>query len=215
MNWWQNLSQYEKSIWSQVGEDGVLRHIFDNIGEGGRYCVEFGGGDGTSLSNTKQFRKQGWTGLLLDGNPRSPNVVQAWITRENINELMDEHDVPDVIDLLSIDIDGNDLWVWEAITRRARVTIIEYNPRWPATVSKAIVYNPNHRFGRNAYYGASLLAMKKLGRKKLLRLIYYNGLNAIFVPQDLLPHGFDLPLKYRARPGHPLERPPRPWIDYK
>jgi hypothetical protein len=215
MTWWQNLSKHERRGWAQAGEDGVLEHIFKAIGDGGRYCVEFGAGDGTAFSNTKQFRKNGWDALLLDGKPRSDEVIKAWITRENINSLFDQHDVPPTIDLLSIDIDGNDIWIWEAIRRKARVTIVEYNPRWPANVSKAIRYNPKHVWGKDAYYGASLLAMKKCGRKKLLRLIYYNGLNAIFVPQELLPHGFDLPLRYRARPGHPIDDPPKPWVEYR
>jgi hypothetical protein len=115
------------------------------------------------------------------------------VTRENINDLVSSHGFAGEIDLLSIDIDGIDYWVWEQLTScRPRVVIVEYNPFLGADRSVTIPYDPEfdrHRFDvpRFAYYGASLRALVKLGARKGYRLVLVEprGVNAFFVREDL------------------------------
>src|SRR4029077_3516250 len=94
--------------------------------------------------------------------------------------------------LLSIDIDFNDFWVWQRITARPRVVVIEYNASIPSDESRAVVYDPNFVPTGSDYFGASLLALKELGRRKGYTLVYCEraGVNAFFVADNLLGADF-------------------------
>ena len=100
--------------------------------------------------------------------------------------------MPDQFDLLSIDIDGNDFWVWQRIEARPRVVLIEYNASVPPNERLSIAYDPKFTCGGSDYFGASLLALKELGRRKGYTLVYCEraGVNAFFVANELLPRGF-------------------------
>jgi hypothetical protein len=187
-----DLERAERQVTSQGGEDGVLAELFARLGTTNRNYVEFGCGDGLQC-NTTQLRRAGWTGLLMDGvaAPAADDAVihAAWITAANINPLLDQHGVPAEPDLLSIDVDGNDYWIWRAITRRPRVVVAEYNANLPADRALTMPYDPQHRWDGSDFYGASLLALAQLGRTKGYTLVYCTqaGVNAFFVRDDLLP----------------------------
>lgn len=206
---WFDLERAERQVTSQGGEDGVLAELFARLGTTNRHYVEFGCGDGLQC-NTTQLRRAGWRGLLMDGiaAPAAPDVEihAAWITAANINDLLDRHGVPDEPDLLSIDVDGNDYWIWRAITRRPRVVVLEYNANLPADRALTIPYDPAHRWDGSDFYGASLLALAQLGRSKGYTLVYCTqaGVNAFFVRDDLL--GDTRPVDVQA-----LYRPPNYW----
>lgn len=154
--------------YSQNGETSILSDIFDRIGTTNRFAVEFGAKDGYHLSNIRGFleeRERVWHGLQMDGEAKG-DVKSHYITAENINELFDIYNVPDNFDLLSIDIDGNDYWIWKAINRKARVVIIEYNSNFDIHTSAALKYDKDNRWTRDWFYSASYLAMKKLGESK-------------------------------------------------
>lgn len=191
---WQNkLERYESRKFSQNGEDGVISRIFDCIGTTNRYFVEFGTGADGSERNTRLLERQGWTGLLMDScaDPAHPEVRREIITAENINELFEKYSVPEEFDLLSIDIDGNDYWVWRALHRRyrPRLLVIEYNAFVPPDESKAIRYDPGFRWRGTDYFGASLLALANLGASKGYALVYCErrGVNAFFLRADYAP----------------------------
>lgn len=191
-NWVLTLDKYERKVYSQSGEDGILERIFEKIGVTNKFSIEFGEPMGVKNSNSAYLRiNHGWTALLFDIQPRDPRVYQAVITAENINQLFERHQVPEIFDLLSIDIDGNDFWVWKALNEyrfKPRVVMIEFNCNFPLHVSQTIAYNPNHQFDRTKYYGASLKALYKLGYQKGYSLVYHTGfLNAFFVLNELLP----------------------------
>jgi hypothetical protein len=153
--------------YSQYGESSMLLEIFNKIGIINNYAVEFGASDGYWLSNIRMFIDQGWNYLQMDTDPKEGiGIKKEFITAENINEILDKHKVPVTFDLLSIDIDGNDYWVWKEIKRKPSIVIIEYNSNFSIDESVALEYNPSHSWDRTFAYSASISALKKLGQDK-------------------------------------------------
>ena len=203
------LARHEFRVSSQNGEDGIIAFVFSQIGTTDCRFVEFGSGDGRQCNTASLSVNFGWTGLLMDadaqkvraavahytqlGLSEAVRVRHCLVTTENINTELRESGFLGEIDLLSIDIDGNDYWVWEAIRLvQARVVVIEYNATFGRERAVAIPYSPDfnrfdaHPSGR--YHGASLKALELLGRIKGYSLVGCNsdGVNAFFVRSDLL-----------------------------
>lgn len=216
----------DRRVYSQNGEDGILAAIFAVIGTTNRYFVEFGVEDGVQC-NTRHLTRHGrWSGLLMDGAEPAlgSNVRRAFVTAENVEALFATYGVPARFDLLSIDIDGNDYWVWKAISKyRPRVTVIEYNSSRPPLPAVSVPYDPLHVWDHTAWFGASLGALEKLGREKGYKLIATdpNGVNAFFV-EDSFAHHFSArslqsvyhPPSYYGVPGraHAPDTQGRSWI---
>jgi len=195
------INAYERRRSSQNGEDGILHEIFRRIGTTTPFFVEFGVEDGREC-NTAALVRAGWQGLMIEGDPAkfralSANyadaaglrVVNAYVTAENIATLLAANGVPRELDLLSIDIDGNDYWLWEALAAyRPRVVAIEYNGAHPPPERWVMTYNPGHRWGDDTYYGASLASLAALGARLGYALIGTDsrGINAFFVRDDVL-----------------------------
>ena len=188
---------------SEHEEDGITVALFQRVGAATHRFVEIGAG--VNGGNCGFLAKElGWTGLMIDIDPDraarlqrrfapAVAVAEARVTRENVNDLIAAHALAGDIDLLSIDIDGIDYWVWEQLTAcRPRVVIVEYNPFFGADRAVTVPYDPvfnRHRFDvpRSAYYGASLPALVKLGARKAYRLVVVEprGVNAFFVREDI------------------------------
>ena len=209
------MKRFERNVTSQTGEDGVLEHILSVILPGTKVAVEFGARDGKSLSNTWRLEHQaGWRRWLFDVEPGgNPQVHKALLTAENINEVFDRAGVPQVIDVLSIDVDGNDLWLWRALRRRARVVVIEYNAAIKPGRCISIAYNPAHRWDGTTYHGASLSALCVVGREKGMRLVHATALNGFFVLEQeasALPRAH---ARWTKRRGHRKCSPLLPWVE--
>lgn len=136
------LADFAENEYSQFGEDGIIAKIFSIIGEQSRFCVEFGASDGTSCSNTKALREQGWEGLLVESDPKLFGVLQSEVkagvntqnvevTAGNINHIIGRY----AVDFISIDVDGTDYDIWEAMQAKPRLVCIEYNASIPPHVS--------------------------------------------------------------------------------
>ena len=201
-DWKLDLESSAMQKYSQGGEDGVLLRIFEKIGIRHRYFVEFGAWDGLVLSNTANLRlNHGWSGLLLEGSDRADGelVRRAHVDAENVEALFRENGVPRDFDLLSIDIDGNDYWVWKAIESFSpRVVIVEYNIFFMPEMAKTMAYDAQHLWDCDyfrMYHGASLAAFTKLGIEKGYRLAYTDPYcpNALFVRAEDLPAGEKIP----------------------
>jgi hypothetical protein len=207
----KKLNRYERKSFSQNGEDGIIAEIFKRIGMTNRFFVEFGVGDGLE-NNTLTLLCQDWKGVWIEGDPEQVKFIktkfssviateglrlqQAFIDADTIESLFKRNDVPTEFNLLSIDIDGNDYWVWQAIKNFSpRVVIIEYNATFGSEIPWIIKYNPSHIWDKSSYFGASLKALEQLGIQKGYRLVGCNfaGVNAFFVREDLLSDMFLTP----------------------
>ena len=189
-----NINKFEQIIYSENGEDGILKLIFYKIKTTNKFFVEFGVG---KKCNTKYLlEKKRWTGLQIDSEyHKSSFIKKEFVTVDNINDLFKKYNVPKTFDLLSIDIDGNDYWVWKALKKfKPRVVVIEYNSCIPLNESKVIQYNPNFKWDYTNYFGASLLALVKLAKTKGYSLVGCDndGINAFFVEDSLIKENFEI-----------------------
>lgn len=172
--------------YSQYGESTIISNIFDKIGTINNFCVEFGASDGYWLSNVRMFIERGWDFIQMDYNNKENNEVKnEFITVENINDLFFKYSVPKKFDLLSIDMDGNDYWIWKEIDYEPSVVIIEYNSNFSHDDCVSLEYDSNHTFDGTYAYSASLKALKKLGEIKgyfLHKEVAFT--NLIFIKND-------------------------------
>lgn len=184
-----DLSFYEMQVYSQNGEDGVIGAIFRKIKTTNRFFVEFGVETGGEC-NTLLLYAEGWKGLLMDLGYSNPKIglYQETVTAENINALFKKYQVPLEFDLLSIDVDRNDFYLWMALNYRPRIVVIEFNATLGPSKDKVVLYDPHAHWDFTNYFGASLLAFYKLGRKKGYSLIYADrtGTNLFFIKDDVL-----------------------------
>jgi len=199
---------------SQHDEDGILLFIFSVIGTTNRTCVEICAGDGTECNATNLILNHGWWAALFDGDKNNvrrgceffashpdtrllpPMFTTAWVTAENVNDLIADCGMKGEIDLLSLDVDGVDYWLWKAIDVIApHVVVCEYHNPIPPNLALTVPYDPDFRIAsyKDDFRSASLLAMTKLSRSKGYRLVGVNryGFNAFFIKkgiaEDLLP----------------------------
>jgi hypothetical protein len=169
--------------------------------------VEFGVADYAESSTRFLLVNDNWRGLILDGGTdhqdflrrtgldwrHSIDALSAFIDRDNINDLIAGGGVTGDIGLLSVDIDGNDLWVLEAIdVVSPRILIVEYNATFGADAAVAVPYDPGFQrtaaHHSNLYWGASLAAIERVARRKGFTLVAGNkaGNNCFFVRDDVL-----------------------------
>lgn len=204
----RNLGNFVTTTYSQNGEDGILAEIFRRIGTTNRKFVEFGIQNGEQCC-TRLLLEQGWTGVWLEGSQTwatsarvrfsrlGVDVRHAFLTRENIVEWFRRCDVPEAPDLVSIDIDGCDWWMWEAIGQhyRPRVVVVEYNASAGRCLDWTMPYAADHRFDDTVYFGASLKAFNRLGERFGYELVGCDpqGINAFFVRRELVDDQFERP----------------------
>jgi hypothetical protein len=194
-----SLQDHEWSVFSQFGEDGVIEKIFEIIEPGPRFAVEFGAANGIVSSNTRNLIiNHGWGALLIEGDEERaqrlfknyrdvPRVtpLHAWVFPGNVEILFEENGVPKDLDLLVIDIDSNDYYVWKVIHEfRPKVVLIEINPLFPPPQRMVIDFHPLNFWDETDYFGASFQSMYELGKRKGYEVIYCTqGINLFFVDQ--------------------------------
>lgn len=198
----------EFRCYSQNGEDGILLYIFSLLGTTNRRVVEICAGDGFECNAANLIINHGWQGLLFDGDADQvargttfystcrntwvspPKFVNEWITAENVDALVASQGFGGPIDLLSLDVDGNDYWIWKALDCISpNVVVLEFNANCGPERSVTMSYKPDYRLDLTVQpyrCGASLPAFIKLGREKGYRLVGVQslGFNAFFVRDD-------------------------------
>lgn len=195
------LSGHELKVFSQNGEDGVLAECLRRTGSDSRSFVEFGASSGIEGSCVALADILGWSGLFIEADKSAfarlegkysltHRVVtkRSMVTEHNVEQLFTDADVPENVDVVSIDVDGADYWIWSALrSYRPRIVVIEYNSSLGG--ERALV-QPRRRsdgWDRTEYFGASITALRELGREKSYRLVHteLTGVNAFFVRDDL------------------------------
>jgi hypothetical protein len=198
-------NDWEFQVSSQFGEDGIIQYLLQRVPIERKIFVEFGVEDYKEANTRFLLQNDGWSGLVMDGSAANVDAIRqdpiywrcnlnaqtAFITRENINDLLKTHGVTGDIGLLSIDIDGNDHWVWEAITiAQPRIVICEFNALFgtaPVTIPYDAGFQRHNAHSSNVYFGASLGALTALAEKKGYRLVAITSqaVNAFFVRDDV------------------------------
>ncbi|WP_051953120.1 hypothetical protein [Methylocapsa aurea] len=199
------LKTLEHSVLSEYGEAGIIDGIFQVIGRKTKKIIEFGFHP-TQANCMNEVLFQKMDTLFIDASSLSPKVAQqafrilgrpgiktlsGFVTVDNVNKLFRDNGFSGEIDILSIDIDSNDYWVWQAIeVVSPRLVIMEYNDRLGPDLPITIKYDPNYapiEASNGFYEGASLAALDKLAKAKGYRLIgcESSGVNAFFLRNDI------------------------------
>jgi hypothetical protein len=223
----QSLQDAEFKVFSQLGQDGIIDWLIERAAIPPRLhtFIEFGVGEYTEANTRFLLENRNWRGLIIDSDPALADLPikdprhhrfdlmprSAFISRENINQLFSEANFTGEIGLLSIDIDGNDYWVWEAINVVQPVIVIcEFNPTFGDIHPVSIPYAPRFLCGQTQpnrlYYGASLPALSSLAARKGYRFIGTTlvGNDAFFIREDYAPR---LDSALRTIVAHPAKCP--------
>ena len=195
----------EFTVFSQFGEDGIIQHLIRNVPGIPSTFIEFGVQDYTEANTRFLLQHNNWKGLILDASEASMRglrrkhmywrhditAVSAFIDRDNINSLIASNGFSGEIGILSIDIDGNDYWVWERVTVvDPIIVIVEYNSVFGASRAVTIPYDAGFERTKahfsNLYWGCSLKALCLLAERKGYIFVGSNsaGNNAFFVRKD-------------------------------
>lgn len=201
------LSESEFRVFSQWGEDGIIQHLVRHVPIERKVFVEFGVENYTESNTRFLALNDAWAGLVIDGSADHVAYIRndpiywsnhikaecAFITKDNINDLIAKHGLRGDIGLLSVDIDGNDYWVWDAINIISpRLVVCEYNSLFGPTAQVTTPYDPGFvRDGAHyskVFYGASISALTALAARKGFTLVAANsaGNNVFFVRNDIV-----------------------------
>jgi hypothetical protein len=202
-----HLSDYEFRVFSQWGEDGIIQFLVGELDIPNRCFIEFGVEDFSESNCRFLLMKDRWAGFVIDGSPdniarlRSSyyfwqypiECVASFVTRENIVGLLEKSGFGPEPGILSIDIDGVDYFVLEALEHlRPAILIVEYNGVFGRGRAVSVPYDAAFVRGRkhhsNLYYGANLPAFMHLASARGYALVGVNGAgsNAFFVRRELL-----------------------------
>jgi len=189
------LLQHAANKYSQTGEDGVVAKILSLLPELDRWCVEFGAWDGIHLSNVRNLvLQEGYGAVLIEGDAgkfealkrnyaandrvKPVNAFVGFDAATGLDGILSSSGIPVNFDFLSIDIDGNDYHVWEAVKAyRPKVVCVEFNPTIPSEVDFVQPADPRTQ------HGSSLLALDRLARAKRYELVCVMPWNAFFVDE--------------------------------
>ncbi|PKN92555.1 MAG: hypothetical protein CVU44_14570 [Chloroflexi bacterium HGW-Chloroflexi-6] len=205
----ENLFEVEFKVFSQWGEDGIIQYLISRIEIPNKVFIEFGVSDYLESNTRFLLVNNNWSGLVMDGSESNIckikqmelywrytlQAVQAFITVENIACLLKQSNISGDIGILSVDVDGNDYWVWQAISEEIispRIVIVEYNSIFGKDRALTVPYSADFQRTQahysNLYYGASLRALCLLAKEKGYEFVGSNsaGNNAFFVRSDVV-----------------------------
>jgi hypothetical protein len=201
------IEDAEFRVFSQWGEDGIIQHLIRSVTIKHQIFVEFGVENYVESNTRFLLTNNHWSGLVMDGSRENIDYIMqdviswasnlkavcAFIDKNNINQLLTSNGVTGDIGILSVDIDGNDYWVWEAVNVVSpRIVICEYNSQFGPDVEVTTPYDPafvrSQAHNSNVYYGASISALNALAKRKGYSLVAGNGAgnNVFFVRNDVL-----------------------------
>ena len=203
---YDRIRDAEFRVFSQWGEDGIIQYLVGRTEIPQKTFIEFGVEDYGESNTRFLLLKDDWRGLVIDGSAENIQEIrsspwawrhaltsrQAFVDTANVNALFQAAGFVGDLGLLSIDVDGNDYWVWEAVNAVSpRIVVIEYNALWGGSRAVTVPYDPAFRRSEkhysNLYFGASLTALVKLGARKGYRFVGVNSnsVNAFFIRDDV------------------------------
>jgi hypothetical protein len=204
------INNFEFKAFSQNGEDGIISEIFKRLNIESGYFVEFGVQDGLE-TNTSLLLFKKWKGIWIEADKlyfdlilenykhvidnNQLIVLNEFIKKNNLEEILNKYNLPVDFELLSIDIDSNDYWVWDSLnTYQPKVIVIEYNAFFPIDVEWVMEYVEDKIWDSSINFGASLSSLVKLGKFKGYTLVACNntGSNAFFIRNDLVNDNFNI-----------------------
>lgn len=187
-----------RNDYSQFGEDGLIESCIDYLGGEGlsrpneRFCFEVGAGDGRTLSNTLRLRERGWSAVLIESSDLhyqeleqfaddKVKTIHALATPDNFNQLLSV--LPHDCDVGSIDIDGQDYWLFKSMAIRPRVMVVEYNPYVPVNHIPGMgePNNATDKDGTGIFNQATLEPIVELGKSKGYQFVAQTYCNVVFV----------------------------------
>ena len=207
-----NLKEVEFKAFSQWGEDGIIDWIISRLPSIEHTFIEFGVSDYRESNTRLLLQLRNWKGLIIDGGEENIASIkkqdvywrhdltakQSFITAENINNTITDAGFSGEVGLLSVDIDGNDYWVWKAITTISpAIVICEYNTALGDIYPLTVPYQPDFQRAQAhhslLYFGASIQALISLGKQKNYICIgsTSSGCNVFFIRNDLAHHVLD------------------------
>jgi hypothetical protein len=201
------LLSHGYKVFSQNQEDGMIAEVFRRIGTSSERFIEIGIEDGLECNSTFLLM-QGWTGTWIEGSKECADkarlafasyrvqVLNQYVSAANADAMITDLVGTEELDLLSIDTDTIDYWIWQAIkTVKPRLVVIEYNATWPPYIRKTVAYDPNMVWDGTNFSGASLGALEAIAREKGYCLVGCSlaGVNAFFVREDLVADKFCAP----------------------
>jgi len=196
---------------SQYGETGIIVYLLEYLDIKPKYCVEFGAGmvhtvQKKGTANIRylydKYRSKCLYFEIVEQKIRQSEakyrkqIKIETITASNVNDIFLKYEVPEDLDVLVIDVDGQDYWIWKSLNYNPKILLIEFNPTLSIEEDKVMHYDESHYKWRNTnclYYGASIGALKKLGIEKGYSLVYKTERNLVFVKKELID--VDIPLK--------------------
>ena len=203
----KNLIPFGFKVFSQTDEDGIINEIFNRIGATNKQFLEFGAD--TKFNNTTYLLMKGWKGVWLESSEKKVNNIKKkysllikndklkihkkTITASNVNKEIKSLNLNKFIDLLSLDIDGNELYVLNKLkTISPRVIVVEYNAKFPPPIRKCIKYDPKFIWKYDDYFGSSLQLLEDNLKNFGYVLVGCNilGVNAFFIKKKLVKNKF-------------------------
>jgi len=204
------LHETEYRVFSQNGEDGIIAFLFSLVGTEHKRFFEIGIQTGAECNSANLAINDSWDGWFVEGNlemakvavryysshpntwTRDIRVIESFVTKENVNLLIEEQGIAGRVDFFSLDIDGVDWWIWKEMKAISpRIVTVEYNASFGPDLVVTVPYKPGFQRHREhpsgIYHGASLRAFIRLGQEKGYRFVGCNstGANAFFVRNDL------------------------------
>ena len=219
-----DLTRYELRVFSQNGEDGVIAELARRV-DAPRTFVEIGAGDGLEANCIALSQLLGWSGTFVEADPDAVaelranaaslgehvRITAAIVTPDNINAIIRDTGLDGDLGLLSIDVDGNDYWLWKAVEYRPAILVVEYNASHPVDEPFVSPLRPPLSWDETNNFGSSLRSFEELAAEKGYRLVYTDvtGVNAFFVRDDLVARAAVTRVPRRranyffSRRGHP------------
>lgn len=203
----KSLHEAEFSVFSQWGDDGIIQYLIHTLDIKNKTFIEFGVENYTEANTRFLLINDNWKGLVIDGSKKnvdyiksdpiswkySIDAISAFITRENLNSLIENAGFKGEIGILHIDVDGNDYWFWECLTVvNPEIVIMEYNSAFGADAAITVPYQGDFIVRKVHYsalfFGSSLKALSILAESRGYALVGCNsaGNNAYFVRKDKL-----------------------------